>query len=137
LKNSAPHRALRENAGSIRFSDASDTRGGSERGVVSRVANDNASDAALLPVEKSYASAIASLKSSIDQQKAQSMTPTLRAEYERNLAIVDRAIGASRAAARRDPADKDAQEFLRAAYQDKLELLRAVADQTQIASIGR
>jgi hypothetical protein len=137
VKSSAPRRVLRENAGSIGFTAATYTRGGRERGGVSRVADDNASDAALLPVEKSYASAIASLKSSIEQQKAQSMTPTLRAEYERNLAVVDRAIGASRAAARRDPADKDAQEFLRAAYQDKLELLRTVADQTQIASIGR
>jgi hypothetical protein len=65
------------------------------------------------------------------------MTPTLRAEYERNLAVVDHAIVASRVAARRDPADKDAQEFLRTAYQDKLDLLHAVSDQTQIASIGR
>jgi anti-sigma factor RsiW len=137
VKDSAPRRVLREKVGSAGFNGARYTRVGSERGVLSRAANDDASEAALLPVEKSYASAIASLKSSIDQQKAQSMTPTLRAEYERNLAVVDRAIGASRAAARRDPADKDAQEFLRAAYQDKLELLRTVADQTQIASIGR
>lgn len=91
----------------------------------------------LLPVEKSYVTAIASLKSSLDEQRARTMTPTLRAEYERNLALVDRAINASRVAARRDPADKDAQEFLRSAYQDKLDLLHAVADQTQIASIAR
>jgi hypothetical protein len=137
VKNYATRRVLRERAGSSGFTEASYKRVGSERGVTSRAANDNASDAAQLPVERSYASAIASLKSSIDQGKTQSMTPTLRAEYERNLAVVDRAIGASRAAARRDPSDKDAQEFLRAAYQDKLELLRTVADQTQIASIGR
>ncbi|MDT7604151.1 MAG: hypothetical protein QOF61_2148, partial [Acidobacteriota bacterium] len=102
-----------------------------------RAKNGNAPDAALLPVEKSYVSAIASLKSSIDQQGGRLMSPTLRAEYERNIAVVDRAIMASRVAARRDPADKDAQEFLRAAYQDKLDLLHTVADQTQIASIGR
>lgn len=137
VKSSAPRRVLPEKVGSAGFTDASYTRGGSVRGILSRAANDSASDASLLPVEKSYVSAIASLRSSIEQQKAQSMTPTLRAEYERNLAVVDRAIGASRAAARRDPSDKDAQEFLRAAYQDKLELLRTVADQTQIASIGR
>jgi hypothetical protein len=50
---------------------------------------------------------------------------------------VDQAIAASRASARRDPADKDAQEFLRSAYQDKLDLLHAVADQTQLASLTR
>jgi anti-sigma factor RsiW len=99
--------------------------------------DEKAADAALLPVEKSYVTAIASLKSSIEGTGSQMMTPTLRAEYERNLAIVDRAIAASRASARRTPSDRDAQEFLRSAYQDKLDLLHTVADQTQLASITR
>jgi hypothetical protein len=137
VKNLLPRRVTREGAGSVGFTEANFTRAGNARGSASRAADADVSDAALLPVEKSYASAIASLKFLIDQQKARSMSPTLRAEYERNVAVVDRAIDASRAAARRDPSDKDAQEFLRAAYQGKLELLRAVADQAQIASIGR
>jgi hypothetical protein len=62
------------------------------------------------------------------------MTPTLRAEYERNLAVVNQAIMSSRVAARRNPQDTDAKEFLRAAYQNKVELLSAIADQTQLAS---
>jgi hypothetical protein len=102
-----------------------------------RTNDEKMTDAALLPVEKSYVTAIASLKSSIDGAGAQSLTPTLRAEYERNLAVVDHAIAASRASARRTPEDKDAQDFLRSAYQDKLDLLHAVADQTQLASITR
>jgi hypothetical protein len=114
------------------YRTASGAGGGAARSNV-----DNVSNAALLPVEKPYAVAAASLKSSIDQQGTRVMTPTLRAEYERNLAVVDRAIAASRVAARRDPSDRDAQEFLRSAYQDKLELLRAVADQTQLASVTR
>jgi anti-sigma factor RsiW len=114
-----------------------DARAGEVRYVATRADDEIAAGGALLPVEKTYVGAIASLKSSIDQQSARMMTPTLRAEYERNLAVVDHAIVASRVAARRDPADKGAQEFLRAAYQDKLDLLHAVADQTQIASIGR
>ncbi|MFN2482765.1 MAG: zf-HC2 domain-containing protein [Pyrinomonadaceae bacterium] len=108
---------------------------GGEAVGLAKAKDEKAADAALLPVEKSYVTAIASLKSSIDG--AQTMTPTLRAEYERNLAVVDRAIAASRASARRAPADKDAQDFLRSAYQDKLDLLHAVADQTQLASITR
>jgi hypothetical protein len=104
---------------------------------LARAKDEKAADAALLPVEKSYVTAIASLKSSIEGAGAQTMTPTLRAEYERNLAVVDRAIAASRASARRTPADKDAQDFLRSAYQDKLDLLHTVADQTQLASITR
>ncbi len=132
----ATGRRTRRPVGSAGFTNAGYTREGGARGGASR-SNNGAGVGAMLPVEQPYASAVASLKSSIDQQAARVMTPTLRAEYERNLAVVDRAIDASRAAARRDPADKDAQEFLRSAYEDKLELLRTVSDQTQIASIGR
>jgi hypothetical protein len=88
----------------------------------------------VLADEKTYLTSIASLTSAIEAQGAEGMTPTLRAEYERNLAVVNQAIMSSRVAARRDPQDTDAKEFLRAAYQNKVELLSAVADQTQLAS---
>jgi anti-sigma factor RsiW len=88
----------------------------------------------VLADEKTYLSSIASLTSAIEAQGAEGMTPTLRAEYERNLAVVNQAIVSSRVAARRNPQDTDAKEFLRAAYQNKVELLSAVADQTQLAS---
>ncbi|HZH90598.1 MAG TPA: zf-HC2 domain-containing protein [Pyrinomonadaceae bacterium] len=84
--------------------------------------------------EKTYLTSIASLTSAIEAQGAEGMTPTLRAEYERNLAVVNQAILSSRAAVRRNPQDTDAKEFLRAAYQNKVELLSAVSDQTQLAS---
>jgi hypothetical protein len=128
------NRAITQRVKSVTQRDA---RAGEVRYVTTRANEEIAAGGALLPVEKTYVSAIASLKSSIDQQRAVAMTPTLRAEYERNLAVVDHAIVASRVAAHRDPADKEAQEFLRTAYQDKLDLLHAVADQTQLASIGR
>ena len=88
----------------------------------------------VLEDEKTYISSIASLTSAIEAQGAVGLTPTLRAEYERNLAVVNQAIISSRVAARRNPQDTDAKEFLRAAYQNKVELLSAVADQAQIAS---
>lgn len=97
----------------------------------------NAAVAKVEPVledEKTYITSIASLTSAIEAQRAEGMTPTLRAEYERNLAVVNQAIITSRVAARRNPQDTDAKEFLRAAYQNKVELLSAVADQAQIAS---
>lgn len=102
------------------------------------VANTNVAAAAkpepVLEDEKTYISSIASLTSAIEAQGASGLTPTLRAEYERNLAVVNQAIISSRVAARRNPQDTDAKEFLRAAYQNKVELLSAVADQAQIAS---
>lgn len=88
----------------------------------------------VLADEKTYLTSIASLSSAIEAQRAEGMTPTLRAEYERNLAVVNQAIVSSRVAARRNPQDTDAKGFLRAAYQNKVELLSAVADQAQIAS---
>jgi hypothetical protein len=114
--------------------------GASETSGTIAAANTNAATAVatmgepLLEDEKTYLSSISSLTSAIEAQGAEGMTPTLRAEYERNLAVVNQAIVSSRVAARRNPQDTDAKEFLRAAYQNKVELLSAVADQTQLAS---
>jgi hypothetical protein len=56
------------------------------------------------------------------------MRPALQAEYERNLALVDRAIAATRSAAKRNPNDPDAAEFMFSAYQSKVDLLNTIAD---------
>jgi len=88
-----------------------------------------------LPGERTYLTAIASLTTTIEARGPQSLPPTLQAEYERNLAVVDQAIISTRVAARRNPQDADARDFLRTAYQNKVELLSAVAEQSQIASV--
>ena len=59
------------------------------------------------------------------------MKPSLRAEYERNLAIVDQAIFSTRRTARSNPNDPDAAEFLYSSYQSKLDLLNTVAQQVR------
>ncbi|HEX8178251.1 MAG TPA: zf-HC2 domain-containing protein [Pyrinomonadaceae bacterium] len=87
--------------------------------------------APLLPDEKNYLRTIATLDVAIKAQGAKSLPPSLRAEYERNLALVDEQIIATRVAARRNPQSADAKEFLRAAYQNKVDLLTTVSDQTQ------
>ncbi len=56
------------------------------------------------------------------------MRPSLRVEYERNLAVVDRAIAATRTAAKSNPTDPDAADFMFAAYQSKVDLLNTIAD---------
>ncbi|HET6975813.1 MAG TPA: hypothetical protein VFI24_05795 [Pyrinomonadaceae bacterium] len=81
----------------------------------------------LLPGERSYLQAIARLDSTIkSNQKA--MRPSLQVEYERNLAVVDRAIAATRSAAKSNPNDPDAADFMFAAYQSKVDLLNTIAD---------
>ena len=81
----------------------------------------------LLPGERSYLQAIARLDSTIKSNK-KSMRPALQSEYERNLAVVDRAIAATRSAAKSNPNDPDAADFMFAAYQSKVDLLNTIAD---------
>lgn len=84
-----------------------------------------------LPGEQNYLKAIDSLASEIEASGETAMKPSLRAEYERNLAIVDQAIDSTRRVARRNPNDPDASEFLYTSYQSKLDLLSAVAEQVR------
>jgi hypothetical protein len=81
----------------------------------------------LIPGERSYLQTIARLDTTIKSNK-QEMRPSLRAEYERNLAVVDRAIAATRTAAKSNPNDPDAADFMFAAYQSKVDLLNTIAD---------
>jgi len=81
----------------------------------------------LLPGERSYLQTIARLDSTIQSNK-KTMRPALQVEYERNLAVVDRAIAATRSAAKSNPSDPDAADFMFAAYQSKVDLLNTIAD---------
>lgn len=81
----------------------------------------------LIPGERSYLQTIARLDSTIKSGN-KAMRPSLRVEYERNLAVVDRAIAATRSAAKSNPNDTDAADFMFAAYQSKVDLLNTIAD---------
>lgn len=87
--------------------------------------------ATTLPGEHDYLKAIDSLSVEIQSSGETAMKPSLRAEYERNLAIVDQAIDSTRRVARRHPKDPDAASFLYSSYQSKLDLLSAVAEQVR------
>jgi hypothetical protein len=84
-------------------------------------------DVKLIPGERSYLKTIAALDTTI-KSSSRTMKPSLQAEYERNLALVDRAIAATRTAAKRNPNDPDAADFMFAAYQSKVDLLSTIAD---------
>ena len=81
----------------------------------------------LFPGERSYLQTIAKLDSTINANK-KAMRPSLQVEYERNLAVVDRAIAATRSAAKKNPNDPDTADFMFAAYQSKVDLLNTIAD---------
>ena len=88
-----------------------------------------------LPAERGYLEAISSLQTAIAESGVTALQPTLRADYERNLAVVDQAIDATRRAARQHPTDTNTAQFLYASYQSKIDMLSAVADQTQLVAI--
>ena len=101
-----------------------------QRSLKARVAPDNQAVAQvkLMPGERSYLKTIAALDSTIKTNNDRPMRPALRADYERNLAVVNRALAATRNAAKNNPNDPDAKEFMFDAYQSKVDLLNAVAD---------
>jgi hypothetical protein len=89
-----------------------------------------------VPGEDKYIQAIASLSRAVDVG-GEAIKPSLRAEYERNIAVIDRAISETRKQALRNPKDADTTGFLFSAYQQKIDLLSTVADQAQVAALGR
>ncbi len=107
------------------------------RGVRRRPLAPKAAQEDVLPGEKAYQTAIASLEKTIKFGGEQSLRPPVRADYERNLALLDSAIRQTRQVAAQNPKDKDAVGFLMSAYQSKVELLTRVADQAQVAALGR
>lgn len=88
----------------------------------------------LLPGEREYLQRIAELKMQIEGNDDVALSPKLRAEYERNLAVVDQAIANTRVATHRDPDNSENKDFLFTAYQNKVDLLDAVVGQAQLAS---
>lgn len=82
--------------------------------------------ARLLPGEQSFLKILATLDAAIKSNKL-SMRPGLQVEYEQNLAMVDHAIATTRDAARKNPADAAATQFMLAAYQSKADFLSQVA----------
>ncbi len=82
--------------------------------------------AEFLPGEQSYLKAIASLSAALEANDEKTSSPA-RVDYKRDLAIVDKAINATRREAVRHPRDTDATEFLLVAYQSKLDLLDTIA----------
>lgn len=91
----------------------------------------------LLPGEKEYQTAIASLEKTIKLGGDETLRPAVRVKYERDLALLDSAITETRRVAAENPKDKDAVGFLMSVYQSKVELLTKVADQAQVAALGR
>jgi hypothetical protein len=71
--------------------------------------------------ERDYQTTIAKLNETF--QTKPPLRPSLRVEYEYNLALIDNAITATRDVARRNPKDPQAAQFMLAAYRSKVDLM--------------
>jgi hypothetical protein len=76
--------------------------------------------------ERQYERAIAKLNEAMNAQAP--LRPSLRVEYEYNLAVIDNAITTTRDVARKNPNDPQATQFMLAAYQSKIDLMNQIAD---------
>jgi hypothetical protein len=94
----------------------------------SRIRNENPQSPAtsLAWQERQYERAIAKLNEAIKSQPP--MRPSLQVEYEYNLAVINAAITATRDAARKNPKDPQAAQFVLTAYQSKVDLMNQIAD---------
>jgi hypothetical protein len=99
---------------------------GQKKIVARKSSGRNAATASVLPGERNYMRTIATLNATLKSDRP--MRPSLRVEYEHNLALLDQAIEMTRDAARKNPQDPQAAQFMFAAYQSKVELLNQVAD---------
>lgn len=90
-----------------------------------------------VPGERDYQTIIANLDRTIKANGDAVLKPSVRADYERNIAVLDRAIEETRRVALKDPKDKDAVNFLLAAYQSKVALMTTVSDNAQVATLDR
>jgi hypothetical protein len=76
--------------------------------------------------ERQYEKAIARLNEALKTQPA--MRPALQVEYEYNIAVIDNAIATTREAAKKNPKDPLANQFMLAAYQSKVDFMNQIAD---------
>ena len=93
--------------------------------MIERSAAIPAVDRVVRRAEQQYLSAIETLSSDIKRRRSV-ISPALLAQLETALAEVNRNIAATRRAAREQPRDPVAVQYLAMAYEKKVELLREV-----------
>ena len=94
--------------------------------VAQRSSGRNTPTTSVLPGERNYMRTIATLNATLKSDRP--MRPSLQVEYEHNLALLSEAIEMTRDAARKNPKDPQAAQFMFSAYQSKVDLLNQVAD---------
>ncbi|MGI9054219.1 MAG: hypothetical protein ACR2F2_00305 [Pyrinomonadaceae bacterium] len=89
-----------------------------------------------LPGEETYIRTITNLSETVNSQKDTVMKPSARFAYEKDLAVINDAIGKMKEEVRKNPRNEAAKDILFASYQNKINLLSSVTERSElIASI--
>jgi hypothetical protein len=86
----------------------------------------------MIPGEESYIKTIADMKENVDDRKDAVFTGSSRVAFERDLAVVNDSINRMRKVVRKNPRNQAARQVLYASYQDKIDLLNAVAQKDEL-----
>jgi hypothetical protein len=87
--------------------------------------------------EETYVKTISTLSKNVGGEKLNNIRPTARINYERNMAIVDDAIGKMRKQIRKNPKDETAKQILFASYQNKIDLLNSINEKNEMIATIR
>ncbi|MEQ1921483.1 MAG: zf-HC2 domain-containing protein [Pyrinomonadaceae bacterium] len=90
------------------------------------------SNAGYMPGEESYVKTIASLSKTVETEKAETLRPSERIAYERDMAVVDDAIAKMRKEVKKNPRNESAKQVLYSSYQNKIDLLNSVSQKGEL-----
>ena len=96
------------------------------------IVREPAAESQPLQGEERYLQTIRTLKGSVDTHKEETLKPSALVSYERDMAVIDDAISKMQKAARKNPKDEAARQVLFSSYQNKIDLLSAVSDKTEL-----
>ncbi len=89
-----------------------------------------------LPGEETYIRTITNLSETVNSQKDTVLKPSARFAYEKDLAMINDAIGKMKDEVKKNPKNEAAKDILFASYQNKINLLNSVTERSElIASI--
>lgn len=92
----------------------------------------SSNNAGYMPGEESYVKTISSLSKTVETQKADTLRPSERIAYERDMAVVDDAIAKMRREVKKNPRNESAKQVLYSSYQNKIDLLNSVSQKGEL-----
>lgn len=87
--------------------------------------------------ERNYLKTINTLEKSVDDRKDDMLKPSNVVAYERDMAVVDDAIKKMQKIVRKNPKDDASKQLLMASYQNKIDLLSAASEKTELMASMR